>query len=259
MADEESEVRRMAEIADAINAILEAEPNTVGDTPSQPGAPSAQNDSAQTGPIQAANGMPEAPVNDMAAETAQTAAADDPIANQLDAAIAAEFADSPAGNTTNPSDDPFGPAAALDLPRVEEPNHAIGAEVRPGSEMADLSMRMQDTLAEIRNQSNAAWQGADDLLGEMEAARSALVGDLRGQIAQLEQETQVRRQQIMEQLEALESQSLMVRDEMEIMLVKYEASLTDLHKRYFDNAQGERERLNRYREFLQFLLDERGM
>jgi len=32
MADEEGEVRRMAEIADAINAILEAEPS-VGDTP----------------------------------------------------------------------------------------------------------------------------------------------------------------------------------------------------------------------------------
>ena len=32
MADEESEVRRMAEIADAINAILEAEPDAVGDT-----------------------------------------------------------------------------------------------------------------------------------------------------------------------------------------------------------------------------------
>ena len=36
MADEESEIRRMAEIADAINAILDADP--VGDTPAQ-GAP----------------------------------------------------------------------------------------------------------------------------------------------------------------------------------------------------------------------------
>ena len=33
MADEESEIRRMAEIADAINAILDADP--VGDTPAQ--------------------------------------------------------------------------------------------------------------------------------------------------------------------------------------------------------------------------------
>ena len=33
MADEESEIRRMAEIADAINAILDADP--VGDTPAE--------------------------------------------------------------------------------------------------------------------------------------------------------------------------------------------------------------------------------
>ena len=230
MADEESEVRRMAEIADAINAILDADPNGVGDTPSQPAAPQ---------------------------EASQQAVSDDPIApiaNELDAAIAAEFA----GGTSEGND-----AAQAEMPPMpeanNEPNHAIGQEVRQESEMADLSMRMQDTLAEIRSQANAAWVGADDLLAEMEGARAALVTDLRGQIAHLEQETKKRRQQVMEQLEQLESQSLMVRDEMEIMLVKYEASLSDLHKRYFDNAQIERDRLNRYREFLQFLLDERSM
>ena len=230
MADEESEVRRMAEIADAINAILDADPNSVGDTPSQPATPQD--------------------------------ASPDPIANELDAAIAAEFA---GGSVeTNPAPEmSSGDALQAEMPPMPQsnaaPNHAIGQEVRQESEMADLSMRMQDTLAEIRNQANAAWVGADDLLAEMESARAALVTDLRGQIAQLEQETQKRRQQVMEQLEQIESQSLMVRDEMEIMLVKYEASLSDLHKRYFDNAQIERDRLNRYREFLQFLLDERSM
>lgn len=242
MADEESEIRRMAEIADAINSILEAEPARIGDTPSQAGAvePATEPDDAANDAV-----ADEAPVNDI-------------IASDLDAAIAAEFAEGGAGDTP-PQDDAFGPVPALDLPGVHAPNHAIGQEVLPGSEMADLSMRMQDTLAEIRNQSNAAWAGADDLLAEMETARTALVTDLRGQISQIEQETQKRRQQIMEQLEALESQSLMARDEMEIMLVKYENSLSDMHKKYFDNAQTERERLGRYREFLQFLLDERGL
>lgn len=236
MADEESEVRRMAEIADAINAILDADPNGVGDTPSQPAAPQQ---ASQIAPEQTASNQ---------------AVSQDPMANELDAAIAAEFA----GGTSESND-----AAQAEMPPMpesnNEPNHAIGQEVRQESEMADLSMRMQDTLAEIRSQANAAWVGADDLLAEMEGARAALVTDLRGQIAHLEQETQKRRQQVMEQLEQLESQSLMVRDEMEMMLVKYEASLSDLHKRYFDNAQIERDRLNRYREFLQFLLDERTM
>jgi uncharacterized protein YdcH (DUF465 family) len=125
--------------------------------------------------------------------------------------------------------------------------------------MADLSIRMRETLAEIRNQSSAAWAGADDLLAEMEAARAGLVANIREQISQIEQATQARRQAVSQQLEELESQSLMARDEMEMMLVKYEGSLSEMHHRYFQNAQSERERLGRYREFLQFLLDERGM
>ena len=45
MADEESEIRRMAEIADAINAILDADP--VGDTPAQ-GSPMARDETVNS-------------------------------------------------------------------------------------------------------------------------------------------------------------------------------------------------------------------
>ena len=131
--------------------------------------------------------------------------------------------------------------------------------VRLGSDMANLSLRMQDTLSEIRHQANEAWQGADDLLGEMEKARASLVADVRSQIQTIATDTQKRRQTIMQELEQLESQSLMARDEMEVMLVKFETSLMDLHSRYFHNAESERERLGRYREFLQFMLDEREL
>jgi hypothetical protein len=235
MADEEGEVRRMAEIADAINAILEAEPS-VGDTPAQEAAPNPE----------------QAPEQETGANSQ---------ADTLDAAIAAEFATdgelAPPPQVT-PADDPFGPAPNLDLPGKIDTNMAIGQDVRVGSDMANLSLRMQDTLSEIRHQANEAWQGADDLLAEMEKARASLVADVRGQIQTIASETQKRRQTIMQELEQLESQSLMARDEMEVMLVKFETSLTDLHSRYFNNAESERERLARYREFLQFMLDERG-
>ena len=61
MADEESEIRRMAEIADAINAILDADP--VGDTPAQ-GAPMARDEAAttentSTETVEAADDMPD--------------------------------------------------------------------------------------------------------------------------------------------------------------------------------------------------------
>ena len=54
MADEESEIRRMAEIADAINAILDADP--VGDTPAQgvQGTQAARDDAAA--PLDIADG-----------------------------------------------------------------------------------------------------------------------------------------------------------------------------------------------------------
>lgn len=251
MADEESEIRRMAEIADAINAILEAEPDAVGDTPSLPANPqTSESTPADSASLDAADAPQDMPQDNTTPENASA----DPVTDELDAAIAAEFSEAP-----TPDTDPFGPTPALDLPGISSPNHAIDQNVRSGSEMADLSMRMQDTLAEIRNQSSVAWAGADDLLAEMETARAELVGDIRGQISQIEQATQARRQAVLQQLEELESQSLMARDEMEMLLVKYEASLTEMHNRYFQNAQSERDRLARYREFLQFLLDERGM
>ena len=245
MADEEGEIRRMAEIADAINAILEADqPQAVPaggkDTPSQP-----ENEMSAADASEAADA---GPVDDVIA------------ADDLDAAIAAEFAkdgDFAAAEAT--VDDPFGPVPELDLPGAPPVNNAIGQDVRAGSEMADLSMRMQDTLAEIRAQSSEAWIGAEDLLAEMEAARAAMVADVRGQIQAISDATQKRREVIMAELTELENQSMMARDEMEIMLVKFEASLGELQSRYFQSAEVEKDRLARYREFLQFLLDERGL
>ena len=255
MADEEGEIRRMAEIADAINAILEAEPS-VGDTPSGSASPQAAAKAAE--PQEPTQDLPSSISVDAAVENTpeETSQAED-----LDAAIAAEFAAeaSPPPAASNPQDDPFGPVPTLDLPGEIAPQAAIGQAARAGSDMENLSLRMQDTLSEIRHQANEAWQGADDLLGEMEKARAGLVLDVREQIQAIASETQKRRQSIMQELEQLESQSLMARDEMEMMLVKFETSLVDLHKRYFHNAEAERERLARYREFLQFMLDERGV
>ena len=70
MADEESEIRRMAEIADAINAILDADP--VGDTPAE-GASSPRNPTPTTTPSANPDTAPaatraDASVDDMADE-----------------------------------------------------------------------------------------------------------------------------------------------------------------------------------------------
>ena len=257
MADEEGEIRRMAEIADAINAILDAEPNAaVGDTPADAATRTASDSVDDVTPV-------DSPATeDQTSETDETSISDVVAANDLDAAIAAEFSPdtgSPAEASEDVADGPLGPVPDLSLSEDAPVNRAINQDVLAGSEMADLSIRMQDTLAEIRQQANQAWAGADDLLAEMEAARAALVADIRGQIHSISEATQKRRDVIMAELSELENQSKMARDEMEIMLVKFETSLADLQRRYFANAESEKERLGRYREFLQFLLDERGM
>ena len=247
MADEEGEIRRMAEIADAINAILEADQPQAGPSVDQVTQSEPENE-LSTATATGAEAAEAGPVDDVIA------------ADDLDAAIAAEFAkDGDFVTAGSAADDPFGPVPELDLPGAPPVNNAIGQDVRSGSEMADLSMRMQDTLAEIRAQSSEAWIGAEDLLAEMEAARAAMVADVRGQIQAISDATQKRREVIMAELTELENQSMMARDEMEIMLVKFEASLGELQSRYFQNAEVEKDRLARYREFLQFLLDERGL
>lgn len=257
MADEEGEIRRMAEIADAINAILDAEPNAaVGDTPADAAVQTTSNSMDDVTPV-------DSPATEtQTSETDETPISDVVAADDLDAAIAAEFSPdtgSPAEASEDVADGPFGPVPDLSLSEDAPVNKAINQDVLAGSEMADLSIRMQDTLAEIRQQANQAWAGADDLLAEMEAARAALVADIRSQIQSISEATQKRRDVIMGELGELENQSKLARDEMEIMLVKFETSLADLQRRYFANAESEKERLGRYREFLQFLLDERGM
>ena len=246
MADEEGEIRRMAEIADAINAILEA------DAPSE--EPVAANENAGTDNATSADETANMNAAVDAAPQDDVLAADD-----LDAAIAAEFAREGNKGGLPPEDmtqDPFGPTPDLDL---SAPNHAVGQNVRADSEMASLSLRMQDTLAEIRMEANQSWAGADELLAEMEAARAAMVNDVRSQIQAIADATQKRREGIMAELSELENQSMLARDEMEIMLVKFEATLGGLQSKYFQSAEVEKERLGRYRDFLQFLLDERGL
>ena len=202
----------------------------------------------------AANEAPDAEVAD---DTAAPESIED-----LDAAIAAEFGAETAmadDSPDNKPDDPFGPPPTLDLPAAAPTNDEIGREVRADSQMSHLSMRMQDTLHELRSKSGEEYGNASELLADMESARSAIAAQMREQIDRFAEDTRARKQRILEELDQLESQSLMARDEMEMMLVNFENSLTDLHGRYFANAEDERARLERYREFLQFLLAERGL
>jgi hypothetical protein len=254
MADEESEIRRMAEIADAINAILDADP--VGDTPAE-GASSPRNPTPTTTLSANPDTTPaatraDASVDDMA----------DNMAGDLDAAIAAEMGaqNAPETSAAMPVEDVggFGPVPDIDFGAVAPTNNEIGREVHPDSHMADLSLRMQDTLAEIRSGLLIHGSSNQEMLAQMEAARDGIVAAMREKIEQLNTETASRKQAIMEHLEQLESQNSLLRDEMEIQVLKFEDELRAIQQKYFENTVTDGDRLDRYREFLKYLLTERG-
>ncbi len=244
MADEESEIRRMAEIADAINAILDADP--VGDTPAQ-GASVPRNDTAF--------GASQSSGEEAASAAVETTAQELP--DDLDASIAANTA-----IAAEPGDDNgvdyTDPAPRIDATADAPINNEIGREVRAGSQMAELSVRMQSMLAEIR--AGNALDGSDnkELLAQIEAARDAIVASVRGKIDALNSETAARKQAILEQFEQLERQNSLIRDELEIEILKFEDELKQMQQKYFKNAANDGDRLDRYREFLKYLLSERG-
>lgn len=254
MADEESEIRRMAEIADAINAILDADP--VGDTPAE-GASSPRDATPTATPSANPDNTPatimaDTSVDDMAPD----------MAGDLDAAIAAEMGaqNAPETSAATPAEGAgdFGPVPDIDFGAVTPINNEIGREVHPDSQMADLSLRMQDTLAEIRSGSLIHGSSNREMLAQMEAARDGIVAGIREKIEQLNTETASRKQAIMEHLQQLESQNSLLRDEMEIQVLKFEDELKSIQQKYFENTVTDGDRLDRYREFLKYLLTERG-
>ncbi len=262
MADEESEIRRMAEIADAINAILDADP--VGDTPSDSVAASSgtteTSDSADAAmPIAEAEAtIDSAPQNDGSPDSAVDDMADLDTSD-LDAAIAAELHGDVPASENAATDEHFGPAPVIDFDAPVAPNDEIGRDVKDGSQMADLSLRMQDTLAEIRAGHLAHTEGRSELLTQMEAARDEMMADIRGKVEQLTADTQSRKQVIIEQIDQIEQQNMMFRDEVNIKLLQFEDQLKQLQTQYFESSASDRDRLDRYREFLQYLLSERGL
>jgi len=254
MADEESEIRRMAEIADAINAILDADP--VGDTPAE-GASSPRNPA----PTAALSANPDTAPAATLADTSVDDIADD-MAGDLDAAIAAEMGaqNAPETSAATPAEGAgdFGPVPDIDFGALAPTNNEIGRKVHPDSHMADLSLRMQDTLAEIRSGSLIHGSSNQEMLAQMEAARDGIVAAMREKIEQLNTETASRKQAIMEHLQQLESQNSLLRDEMEIQVLKFEDELKSIQQKYFENTVTDGDRLDRYREFLKYLLTERG-
>tara|TARA_X000000950_G_scaffold251569_1_gene313026 strand:- start:652 stop:1503 length:852 start_codon:yes stop_codon:yes gene_type:complete len=283
MADEDSEARRMSEIADAINTILQ------NDAPAPD--PVEASDPLKSGSADSETPIAETPVTEKGVPDGtepadvQNDTQNDENGNDLEAAIAAEFADTsetetsdtpppdtPDSDTSNienedvvpAADDPFGPPVTLGLEdaptdRPTGASHGIASETaQKNSDLSLLSLRMQETLSDLQS-GKGYGDGTSELLQDMKLARAQVMADVRHEIENLAEATRDRQAMIHEEMRQLEAQSQLVRDTVEIQLIKLETALDELHQKYFKNAEAERTRMDRYREFLQFLLEERGL
>ena len=267
MAEEDSEARRMSEIADAINTILQNDPAEPEAAPQKAADPAAGDDLASGSDLDAA----------IAAEFAsETKPETGPEAGDTLTDEASEDTNNDTGSETDgaaaqgheglgvAADDPFGPPATLDTDANNDgPDDGPGNGSNTGtdkpqkdSDLSLLSLRMQETLSDLQS-GNDHGDGTRELLQDMKLVRAQVMADVRQEIENLAEATRDREAMIYEEMRHLEAQSQMVRDAVEIQLIKFETALDELHQKYFKNAEAERIRMDRYREFLQFLLKER--
>jgi hypothetical protein len=257
MAEEDSEARRMSEIADAINTILQNDPAEPQTTP-QEAAPQPMADPASGDDLDAAIAAEFAP--EAGTETdPETEPGSEEATKDVSAETDGADAQSHEGLGVA-ADDPFGPPATLDTDATHDrSNNEPDTDVdkpQKDSDLSLLSLRMQETLSDLQS-GNDHGDGTRELLQDMKLVRAQVMADVRQEIENLAEATRDRQAMIHEEMRHLEAQSQMVRDAVEIQLIKFETALDELHQKYFKNAEAERIRMDRYREFLQFLLKER--
>ncbi len=256
MADEDIEAQRMSEIADAINTILQNDPSEIETASQSRAKPTSANDDGADDELDATIAA------DIIPETGSVAA--DPASNSRGEADGTD-----PQNGTAPAvspDDPFGSPATLDAGAgakldTTDDNFDDGvatdtANPQKNSDLSLLSLRMQETLADLQS-GNDPSEGTRELLEDMKSLRAQVMADVRQEIENLTDAAQERQAMIQEELRRLEAQSQTVRDAVESHLIKFETVLDELHQKYFKNAKAQRIRVDRYREFLQFLLKER--
>lgn len=256
MADEDIEARRMSEIADAINTILQNDPAETKTASQSKAKPTPANDDGSDDALDAAIAA------EIVLETGSVTA--DPASDSAGEADGTDPQNSLAPEVS--LDDPFGASATFDAGAganvdttediIDDGDATDMANPQKDSDLSLLSFRMQETLADLQSGSDPS-EGTRELLDDMQSLRTQVMADVRQEIENLTDAAQERQAMIQEELRRLETQSQTVRDAVEGHLIKFETVLDDLHRQYFKNAKAQRIRVDRYREFLQFLLKER--
>lgn len=128
---------------------------------------------------------------------------------------------------------------------------------KDNTDLHTLSLRMRDTLADLKNE-NPAQHATQKLFEQMKQARDAMFVEMRKSIADFTERAGAQQASIAQAVDQMNQEMADIRAELEMMVVRYHEQNGDIHKAYTEHFANERQRIGRYREFLQFLLRERG-
>lgn len=294
---EEEEFRKMAEIADAINDILEN--NKLDDTPNEDDPANAAPDESVTSDI----------INEQSADTpiseqlAPFTGADNnhgaDLDESLEAALAAEIASDLAGDlagdltgdlagnaplteTETETDTSFISGTAFDAPpnldnmaALDDPNSEVMTDPLSAPEIPDLkteeetdapfdkfldndmaflSLRMRDTLAELKSEHGDTLEATESLIGKMALSVDGLVEEMHSSLGTLEKKITSRKASINQEIDRIYQEIATTRSELELLVSKFQNDTAENHRTYNDIFSEERGRVERYREFLSFMI-----
>ena len=278
---EEEEFRKMAEIADAINDILEN--NKLDDgSDATPEDISVSEDTEN---------------KDTNTHVLSEEVTSDNLDEGMEAALAAEIAPDLAGNAPTyetgdtqsdtpltETDVPFISGAAFDAPPnldnlaaldTKNANYENDAESMTDSlsetdnpematdepfdkfldnDMAFLSLRMRDTMAELKSQHGDTLEATENLIGKMALSVDGLVEEMHSSLGTLEKKITSRKATINQEIDRIFQEIAMTRSELELLVSKFQNDTAENHKTYNDIFSEERSRVERYREFLSFMI-----
>ena len=274
---EEEEFRKMAEIADAINDIIENNKLDDGsDAPPENISVSEDTENQDTN----THVLSEDVTSDNLDEYLEAALAADTAGN----APTYESEDTQSDTPLTETDVPFISGAAFDAPpnqnnlaaldsqnvtdennseSVTDPLSAADNFETTADEpfdkfldndMAFLSLRMRDTLAELKSEHGDTLEATENLIGKMALSVDGLVEEMHSSLGALEKKITSRKATINQEIDRIYQEIATTRSELELLVSKFQNDTAENHKTYNDIFSEERSRVERYRAFLSFMI-----
>ncbi len=122
------------------------------------------------------------------------------------------------------------------------------------NDMAFLSLRMRDTLAELKSEHGDTLEATESLIGKMALSVDGLVEEMHSSLGSLEKKITSRKASINQEIDRIYQEIATTRSELELLVSKFQNDTAENHKTYNDIFSEERGRVERYREFLSFMI-----